>query len=263
MKNREIFKKYGLLEDKVVKYDKLDYKSGPVKVSDYISNKYDYIHNVLYLDALKGLYIDLKQKYENTNNNNYPFLTFEDFLAKNNIIEIKKKEYFLPSVVIIRSKTFPYIEKKYSLDDYWNAYQFMKNIKKETTILYPEDIKNDAEMIYIDYVKGKAKMRSKSSGEEYWISFEFIDCDTPISLDELSLNKTFVYMLNEKDKDIIVNHDTPEYRLYQQNLKKDIDRKNNFGKNSQSSTIIDAKNIKIIINDSDYDLEETYDVSDS
>ena len=263
MKNREILKKYGLLDDKVVKYDKLDYKSGPVKVSDYVSNKYDYIHEILYLNALKGLYEDLKQKYENDNNQDYPFSEFKDFLSKNNIIEIKKKEYFLPSMVVIRSKSFPYVEKKYSLDDYWNAYQFMKNIKKENTILYPEDIKNDAEMIYADYVKGKAKMRSKSTGEEYWISFEFICHDTPISLDELSLNKTFVYMLNEEDDITTINHDTPEYRLYEQNLKKDIDRKNNFGKNSQSSTIIDAKNIKIIINDSDYDLEETYDVSDS
>ena len=33
-------------------YDKLIYESRPVKFNDYMSNKYDIVHNELYKDAL-------------------------------------------------------------------------------------------------------------------------------------------------------------------------------------------------------------------
>lgn len=64
-------------------YDKLSYSKGKITYHDYVTNKLDNVHNMLFDDALQKYmlehgYNDLKQKYR--------------------IIDIKREIYFEPSI---------------------------------------------------------------------------------------------------------------------------------------------------------------------
>lgn len=173
------------IDNKIIKYDDLTYKSGPVRVSDYISDKYDNIHKQLYNHAIKKLIKKLN-------------ISEEELKINYRLIEIKNIEYYKPSKVIIKKLSYPFEIKKYSLDEYWDNYEFIEENKDLEQYWFDEDSIKDAELIYIDYIKGKGKFRSKFTQKEFWVDFKFINENTRISLEDLSLSNTFSYKLNNK-----------------------------------------------------------------
>lgn len=187
------------MNDNRIKYDKLVYGSGPVKFSDYVSNKMDIIHEELFAEALHEWWLRHKDITDKNGNKKYEE-TFNKFLSENKIIELKNKEYHLPSSVIISSKKFPYTQEKVSLNEYWNKYQFNENNKDISQLISDEDSINDATIVYINYVTGKCKFRSKLTGREFWTTIDYINSNTKINKDEMTLKDTFGQLLKNKRK---------------------------------------------------------------
>ena len=174
-----------------VRYDKIMYENGPIKFSDYVSNKMDIVHNELYIEALYEYWKDNMSKYNEE--------SFEDFLSEHKITEIKNKEYHLPSVMIISDKKFPYKQEKIRLDKYWNLYQFNENNKDISKLISDEDTLNDASLVYINYVTGKCKFRSKFTGREFWTTIDYVNSNTKINENEMTLKDTFGQLLKNRD----------------------------------------------------------------
>ena len=103
--------------------------------------------------------------------------------------EIKNDEYWKPSSVMIIGVMHPYTKKTIDLDEWWNYYQEKKQ-QSISKIKLLEDQINDSEVIYINYVTGKAKMRSKLEGIEYDVDFDYLSDETEVA-DEYTLSDTF------------------------------------------------------------------------
>lgn len=182
------------IENKILKYDDLLYKSGPIQVNDFLSDKCNDIHKQLYIRALDKFI----EEYINLNNLE---ISIEDFKKNYKFIEIKKDEYFKPSKVLIKDTNPPFsiLEgKAIDLSKYWDKYEFNTNYKDLSEILFDEDSIKDAELIYIDYVKGKGKFRSKFTDKRFWVDFKYINDNTKIDKDSFSLENTFTYKLRNK-----------------------------------------------------------------
>lgn len=182
------------IENKILKYDDLLYKSGPIQVNDFLNDKYDDIHKQLYNRALNKFI----EEYIQTNNLD---ISIENFKKNYKFIEIKKDEYFKPSKVLIKSVKVPFgiLEgKAIDLSKYWDKYEFNTNFKDLSEILFDEDSIKDAELIYIDYVKGKGKFKSKFTEKSFWVDFKFINNNTKINKDSFSLENTFTYKFRNK-----------------------------------------------------------------
>lgn len=181
-------------------YDKLSYSKGKITYHDYVTNKLDNVHNMLFDDALQKYmlehgYNDLKQKYR--------------------IIDIKREIYFEPSVAKLIPKHN--IDEKLNIDltQYWNNDYVVKNIfldyrvkpiannlaeygdtyRQDTT-----DIKNacirDAEIIEWDYVRGRAKLRSRVWDTEFYVDYKYTNSEVKES-DSLSIDNLFATILNK------------------------------------------------------------------
>lgn len=160
-------------------------------VSDYVSEKQNIVHEKLVLDALKQVLEYIK------NNGLLPSTyTLSEFLDEYNFIENINKEFYLAPKVVFIKKKFPYTKFTIDLTDFWNDFQMKdvlnSNIEEK---LIDEEAKNYLEIIYIDYAKGKTKLRDKSTNEEYWVDNKYISNDTKVSKDIL-LNETFGKQLN-------------------------------------------------------------------
>ena len=117
----------------------------------------------------------------------------ELYAAGHRFLEIKNSEYWQPSSIIVIGNNRPYSKHSVFLGPYWNYNQSkeeldIKNVKMK------EDPIRDAEIIYLDYVKGIAHMRTRLTGEEFKIPFEYLNENSDVS-DELSLKDTFTYKL--------------------------------------------------------------------
>ena len=182
-------------------YDKLSYSKGKITYHDYVTNKLDNVHNMLFDDALQKYmlehgYNDLKQKYR--------------------IIDIKREIYFEPSVAKLIPK-HNIDDKKLNIDltQYWNNDYIVKNIfldyrvkpiannlaeYGDTYQQDTEDINNaciyDAEIIEWDYVRGRAKLRSRVWNIEFYIDYKYINSDVKES-DSLSIDNLFASILNK------------------------------------------------------------------
>ena len=178
-----------VISNKIIKYDSLFYNSSPVKYSDFVIDKYNNVHSQLYNHALNEL---LKSLCEENNT------TIEDFSKTHVFVEIKQKEYWLPSKVIIKEVVHPYKIEKYDLTEYWNTYLIGDEYRDMDKVLFDEDTLKDCEIIYIDYVSGKAKFRSKFTGKEFWKDFKYINEKTRINKDSTTLKNTFTYKLQNK-----------------------------------------------------------------
>lgn len=182
-------------------YDKLSYSKGKITYHDYVTNKLDNVHNMLFDDALQKYmlehgYNDLKQKYR--------------------IIDIKREIYFEPSVAkLIPKHNIDGKKLNIDLEQYWNNDYVVKNIfldyrvkpiannlaeygdisRQDTT-----DIKNacicDAEIIEWDYVRGRAKLRSRVWNIEFYVDYKYINSDVKES-DSLSIDNLFASILNK------------------------------------------------------------------
>lgn len=187
-------------------YDKLSYSKGKITYHDYVTNKLDNVHNMLFDDALQKYmlehgYNDLKQKYR--------------------IIDIKREIYFEPSVAKLIPK-HNIDDKKLNIDltQYWNNDYIVKNIfldyrvkpiannfaeyrfrlAKDIPQQDTTDIKNaciyDAEIIEWDYVRGRAKLRSRVWNIEFYVDYKYINSDVKES-DSLSIDNLFATILNK------------------------------------------------------------------
>ena len=187
-------------------YDKLSYSKGKITYHDYVTNKLDNVHNMLFDDALQKYmlehgYNDLKQKYR--------------------IIDIKREIYFEPSVAKLIPK-HNIDDKKLNIDleQYWNNDYIVKNIfldyrvkpiannfaeyrfrlAKDIPQQDTTDIKNacicDAEIIEWDYVRGRAKLRSRVWDTEFYVDYKYINSDVKES-DSLSIDNTFASLIRK------------------------------------------------------------------
>ena len=187
-------------------YDKLSYSKGKITYHDYVTNKLDNVHNMLFDDALQKYmlehgYNDLKQKYR--------------------IIDIKREIYFEPSVAKLIPK-HNIDDKKLNIDleQYWNNDYIVKNIfldyrvkpiannfaeyrfrlAKDIPQQDTKDINNariyDAEIIEWDYVRGRAKLRSRVWNIEFYVDYKYINSDVKES-DSLSIDNTFASLIRK------------------------------------------------------------------
>ena len=187
-------------------YDKLSYSKGKITYHDYVTNKLDNVHNMLFDDALQKYmlehgYNDLKQKYR--------------------IIDIKREIYFEPSVAKLIPK-HNIDDKKLNIDltQYWNNDYVVKNIfldyrvkpiannfaeyrfrlAKDIPQQDTTNIKNacicDAEIIEWDYVRGRAKLRSRVWDTEFYVDYKYTNSEVKES-DSLSIDNLFAGILNK------------------------------------------------------------------
>ena len=182
-------------------YDKLSYSKGKITYHDYVTNKLDNVHNMLFDDALQKYmlehgYNELKQKYR--------------------IIDIKREIYFEPSIAKLIPK-HNIDDKKLNIDleQYWNNDYIVKNIFLDYRVkpiannlaeygdTYRQDTKDinnariyDAEIIEWDYVRGRAKLRSRVWNIEFYVDYKYINSDVKES-DSLSIDNLFATILNK------------------------------------------------------------------
>ena len=187
-------------------YDKLSYSKGKITYHDYVTNKLDNVHNMLFDDALQKYmlehgYNDLKQKYR--------------------IIDIKREIYFEPSVAkLIPKHNIDGKKLNIDLEQYWNNDYIVKNIfldyrvkpiannfaeyrfrlAKDIPQQDTTDIKNacicDAEIIEWDYVRGRAKLRSRVWDTEFYVDYKYTNSEVKES-DSLSIDNLFASILNK------------------------------------------------------------------
>lgn len=184
------------INNNINNYNNLLYNSRPVKFNEFINNQYNKIHNELYLDALNKFLSDEK------------ILKSEQFVIYNGdldsimnntkIIEIKNSEYWQPSSILVISKKYPFYQKKYDLSEYWNNFQDKSNIKISDIRMTKDDIK-DPEIVFLNYVSGKAKIESRLNNITFDVDFNYIDENTMIG-DDYSLSNTFTNKYYDKIK---------------------------------------------------------------
>lgn len=208
-------------------YSSVIFKSGPVQTSDYVNNRYNVTHEKLYKNAINALIVDIAKtelhkmfilgiskltqhpgededpKLSNKHPGEYIDVKkyIDDYIYKyrktHRFLEIKQDEYFKPSSVISIGTVFPYERKKYDLTKYWNMTPRERNNKDISLLQLDEDTVKYAELIYIDYVQGKCKFKSKLTGEEFWTTFDYINDETKVS-ELYSLSSTFAYKIQNK-----------------------------------------------------------------
>lgn len=193
-------------------YDKLSYSKGKITYHDYVTNKLDNVHNMLFDDALQkymleNLWRDSEEEFYEHG--------YNDLKQEYRIIDIKREIYFEPSVAKLIPKHN--IDEKLNIDleRYWNNDYIVKNIfldyrvkpiannlaeygdisRQDTT-----DINNariyDAEIIEWDYVRGRAKLRSRVWNIEFYIDYKYINSDVKES-DSLSIDNTFASLIRK------------------------------------------------------------------
>ena len=193
-------------------YDKLSYSKGKITYHDYVTNKLDNVHNMLFDDALqkymlKNLWRDSKEEFYEHG--------YNDLKQKYRIIDIKREIYFEPSVAKLIPKHN--IDKKLNIDleKYWNNDYIVKNIFLDYRVKPiannlaeygdisrqdTQDINNaciyDAEIIEWDYVRGRAKLRSRVWNIEFYIDYKYINSDVK-EAESLSIDNTFASLIRK------------------------------------------------------------------
>ena len=193
-------------------YDKLSYSKGKITYHDYVTNKLDNVHNMLFDDALQkymldNLWRDSKEEFYEHG--------YNGLKQKYRIIDIKREIYFEPSVAKLIPKHN--IDEKLNIDleQYWNNDYIVKNIFLDYRVkpiannlaeygdIYQqdtEDINNaciyDAEIIEWDYVRGRAKLRSRVWDTEFYVDYKYTNSEVKES-DSLSIDNLFASILNK------------------------------------------------------------------
>lgn len=173
------------ISNKIKNYNDLIYDTRPVQVSEYLSDKYNIVHKQLFNNAV--------ETYLKTNN-----IDNGVFYQNNKVIELKNDEYWKPSKLIILSREYEngFTKTVVDLTEYWNTELSFQN-KTYKNIKFDNENINDFEITYIDYVKGKATIKSKTTDKEYKIDFDDIDSNMGIS-DELVMNDSWSQLYNSK-----------------------------------------------------------------
>ena len=173
------------ISNKIKNYNDLIYDTRPVQVSEYLSDKYNIVHKQLFNNAV--------ETYLKTNN-----IDNGVFYQNNKVIELKNDEYWKPSKLIILSREYEngFTKTVVDLTLYWNTELSFQN-KTYKNIKFDNENINDFEITYIDYVKGKATIKSKTTDKEYKIDFDDIDSNMRIS-DELFMTDSWSQLYNSK-----------------------------------------------------------------
>lgn len=194
-------------------YDKLSYSKGKITYHDYVTNKLDNVHNMLFDDALQKymldkLWIDSKEEFYEHG--------YNELKQKYRIIDIKREIYFEPSVAKLIPK-HNIDDKKLNIDleQYWNNDYVVKNIFLDYRVkpiannlaeygdTYRQDTTNinnariyDAEIIEWDYVRGRAKLRSRVWNIDFYIDYKYINSDVK-EAESLSIDNTFASLIRK------------------------------------------------------------------
>ena len=198
-------------------YDKLSYSKGKITYHDYVTNKLDNVHNMLFNDALQkymldNLWRDSKEEFYEHG--------YNDLKQKYRIIDIKREIYFEPSIAKLIPK-HNIDDKKLNIDleQYWNNDYIVKNIFLDYRVkpiannlaeygdTYRQDIKDitkdinnaciyDAEIIEWDYVRGRAKLRSRIWNIEFYVDYKYINSDVK-EAESLSIDNTFASLIRK------------------------------------------------------------------
>ena len=110
------------------------------------------------------------------------------------ILEMMNTEYWMPSYckIITKFKTSqsPNLSWKVNLEPYWNNHQSNKGDYRKMIISKDEKL-DDAKIVDINYVQGKAKIYSENLDKELEVDFDFLNVNN-IGVDEsIQLKNTF------------------------------------------------------------------------
>lgn len=196
-------------------YDKLSYSKGKITYHDYVTNKLDNVHNMLFDDALQKYMLENPNLLQSSNEEFYKN-GYDKLKEKYRIIDIKREIYFEPSVAkLIPKHNIDSKKLNIDLEQYWNNDYVVKNIFLDYRVKpiannlaeYGDisrqdtmDINNariyDAEIIEWDYVRGRAKLRSRVWNIEFYIDYKYINSDVKES-DSLSIDNTFASLIRK------------------------------------------------------------------
>lgn len=194
-------------------YDKLSYSKGKITYHDYVTNKLDNVHNMLFDDALQKymldkLWIDSKEEFYEHG--------YNELKQKYRIIDIKREIYFEPSVAkLIPKHNIDGKKLNIDLEQYWNNDYVVKNIFLDYRVkpiannlaeygdTYRQDTRDinnaciyDAEIIEWDYVRGRAKLRSRVWNIEFYVDYKYINSDVK-EAESLSIDNTFASLIRK------------------------------------------------------------------
>lgn len=194
-------------------YDKLSYSKGKITYHDYVTNKLDNVHNMLFDDALQkymldNLWIDSKEEFYEHG--------YNELKQEYRIIDIKREIYFEPSVAkLIPKHNIDNKKLNIDLEQYWNNDYIVKNIFLDYRVkpiannlaeygdTYRQDTTNinnariyDAEIIEWDYVRGRAKLRSRVWNIEFYVDYKYINSDVK-EAESLSIDNTFASLIRK------------------------------------------------------------------
>ena len=200
-------------------YDKLSYSKGKITYHDYVTNKLDNVHNMLFDDALQKYMLANPNLLHGSNEEFYKS-EYDKLKAKYRIIDIKREIYFEPSIAKLIPK-YNIDGKKLNIDltQYWNNDYVVKNIFLDYRVkpiannlaeygdTYRQDIKDitkdinnariyDVEIIEWDYVRGRAKLRSRVWNIEFYIDYKYINSDVK-EAESLSIDNTFASLIRK------------------------------------------------------------------
>lgn len=225
-------------------YNKVIYSSHPVQYNTFISNQYNNIHKELFTyankKAWKCLY-DSINYYDNLAENTEdkqiyqervkPYVsdiqlptlmklrniknlisTYEDFLHNVSIIEFGNNEYWQPSTVLWRLKTFPFTTLSIKEDnilnythDFWLSnnkgimslsYWWDKSIETFDSESLNKKYKG-YEISYINYVSGKVTLTNRLTEEKIEVSFNEIRPNMKLD-DNFIITNTFTDLYHKK-----------------------------------------------------------------
>ena len=194
-------------------YDKLSYSKGKITYHDYVTNKLDNVHNMLFDDALQkymleNLWIDSKEEFYEHG--------YNELKQEYRIIDIKREIYFEPSVAkLIPKHNIDNKKLNIDLEQYWNNDYVVKNIFLDYRVkpiannlaeygdTYRQDTRDinnariyDAEIIEWDYVRGRAKLRSRVWNIEFYVDYKYINSDVK-EAESLSIDNTFASLIRK------------------------------------------------------------------
>jgi len=174
------------VQNKIVKYDDLLYKNGPVSVEDFVSEKQTQVHKQLYQIALTTY---IKENIQTKDIGEYKFTEF------------KNDDYTKPSKVLQVSKIKPYHKKIVDLSPYWPDYKY-DDKEMFTSLKIDSSAIDEFQIIKIDYAKGVVTMENRISGSIINVPFNRINSDTVVS-DSLTVKNTFYELLQNYINDSV------------------------------------------------------------
>ena len=124
-----------------------------MSVSDVLSSKQDNVHLELYSSALHKFKTDMKLTD-----------SMFSFTEQQNI----SSYFWIPTYVLVTQLDYPYKKCSYSLEKYWDYYDY--NTSYNSIAIDP-----DYEIEDYDFIKGKAKLRSKHTNETMMVDFNSVD----------------------------------------------------------------------------------------